>query len=181
MSQKKCLYILREEKSFRRFFYDGTVLHQVLDMAVDDDYIRSNPSDNVLKELKQSHCFQTEKRRGLTVPEQELFLEFLQNSYTYSRWYPLFAVMIRKGYAYIKEHINWSVQSGEGTSRVEVPEIPVEAIREIVVNSFAHADYRGISENEIVITPTRVLACLLLDNKRAARHVSARRLTKIIS
>ncbi len=64
--------------------------------------------------------------------------------------------LIRKGFAYIKEHINWSVQSGEGTSRVEVPEIPVEAIREIVVNSFAHADYRGISENEIDITPTRV-------------------------
>ena len=64
--------------------------------------------------------------------------------------------LIRKGFAYIKEHINWSVQSGEGTSRIEVPEISVEAIREIVVNSFAHADYRGISENEIDITPTRV-------------------------
>jgi len=32
-----------------------TVLHQVLDMAVDDNDIRTNPSDNVLKELKQSH------------------------------------------------------------------------------------------------------------------------------
>ena len=32
----------------------------------------------------------------------------------------------------------------------------MEAIREIVVNSFAHADYRGISENEIDITPTMV-------------------------
>ena len=30
-----------------------TVLHQVLDMAVDDDYIRANPSNNVLKELKR--------------------------------------------------------------------------------------------------------------------------------
>ena len=73
------------------------MLHQVLDMAVDDDYIRSNPSDNVLRELKQSHCFETERRRGLTVPEQELFLEFLQNSFTYSHWYPLFAVMIGTG------------------------------------------------------------------------------------
>lgn len=34
-------------------------------MAVDDDYLRNNPSNNVLKELKQSHCFQTEKRRAL--------------------------------------------------------------------------------------------------------------------
>lgn len=64
--------------------------------------------------------------------------------------------LIEKGFSYVKEHINWSVRFGEGTSRVEVPEIPVEALREIIVNSFAHADYRGVSENEIVITPTRV-------------------------
>ena len=64
--------------------------------------------------------------------------------------------LIKKGYAYILDHINWSVKKGEGTSRIEVPEIPVEAIREIVVNSFAHADYRGISENEIDITPGKI-------------------------
>ena len=64
--------------------------------------------------------------------------------------------LIRKGFSYIKEHINWRVEAGNGTSRIEVPEIPIEAIREIVVNSFAHADYRGISENEIDITPTKV-------------------------
>lgn len=60
-----------------------TVLHQVLDMAVDDDYLRSNPSSNVLRELKQSHCFETEKRRGLTKPEQDLFLDFLKRKLTY--------------------------------------------------------------------------------------------------
>lgn len=64
--------------------------------------------------------------------------------------------LINKGFSYIKEHLNWRVESGNGTSRIEIPEIPVEALREIVVNSFAHADYRGISENEIDITPTRV-------------------------
>jgi len=30
----------------------------VFELAVDDNYIRSNPSDNVLRKLKQSHCFQ---------------------------------------------------------------------------------------------------------------------------
>lgn len=74
-----------------------TVLHQVLDMAVDDDYIRANPSNNVLKELKQSHCFQTEKRRGLTQPEQDLLLDFLRRNHTYSHWYPIFAVMLGTG------------------------------------------------------------------------------------
>ena len=30
-----------------------TVLHQVLELAVEDDYLRYNPSDNALKELKR--------------------------------------------------------------------------------------------------------------------------------
>jgi len=38
------------------------VLHQVLDMAVDDDYIRNHPSDRVLKELMQAHGHEAEKR-----------------------------------------------------------------------------------------------------------------------
>ena len=90
---------LADERGLKASTIDSihTVLHQVLEMAVDDAYIRSNPSDNVLRELKQSHCFETEKRRGLTVAEQELFLNFLQESKTYSHWYPLFAVMIGTG------------------------------------------------------------------------------------
>lgn len=39
-----------------------TVLHQVLDMAVDDCYIRRNPSDNVLKELKQTLALKRERK-----------------------------------------------------------------------------------------------------------------------
>lgn len=74
-----------------------TVLHQVLQMAVDDNYIRNNPSDGVLKELKQSHVFKTEKRRGLTKPEQELLLNYLKNHRLYNHWYPIFAVMIGTG------------------------------------------------------------------------------------
>lgn len=74
-----------------------TVLHQILDMAVDDDYLRNNPSNNVLKELKQSHCFQTEKRRALTRPEQELFLSYLKNTPSASLWYPIFAVLVGTG------------------------------------------------------------------------------------
>ena len=66
-------------------------------MAVDDDYIRSNPTDNVLRELKKSHCFKTEKRRALTKPEQELFLDYLKNTPEAQYWYPIFAVMVGTG------------------------------------------------------------------------------------
>ena len=74
-----------------------TVLHQVLQMAVDDDYLRNNPSDGVLKEIKQARTFETEKRRGLTKPEQELLLKFLREHHMYRHWYPIFAVMIGTG------------------------------------------------------------------------------------
>ncbi len=51
-------------------------LHQILNMSVDDDYIRNNPADNMLRELKQAHVFKIEKRGGLTRPEQDLFLDY---------------------------------------------------------------------------------------------------------
>ena len=62
------------------------VLHQTFDLAVDDGYIRINPTDNMLKELKKSHNFQVEKRKALTVPEQELFIDFLQRNEKYKRF-----------------------------------------------------------------------------------------------
>lgn len=99
-SDVKAFYnMLADERGLQASTIDGvhTVLHQVLDMAVDDAYLRVNPSDNVLKELKQSHVFQTEKRRGLTKPEQELLLDFLQHHRVYNHWYPVIAVMIGSG------------------------------------------------------------------------------------
>ena len=74
-----------------------TVLHQVFDLAVDDNYLRHNPSDGVLKELKQSHNFQAEKRKALTVAEQKLFVDFIKNHPQYNHWYPVFAVMLGTG------------------------------------------------------------------------------------
>lgn len=57
---------------------------------------------------------------------------------------------------YIKEKIRWEVKSSNDTSRIEIPEIPIEALREIVVNAFAHANYRSVTEHEIDITPTQI-------------------------
>ena len=74
-----------------------TVLHQVLELGVDDDYIRYNPSDNALKELKRTHNDNYEKRRALTVPEQALFERFLSKEGPYHRWYPIFIVMLYTG------------------------------------------------------------------------------------
>ncbi len=75
-----------------------TVLHQVLELAVEDNYIRTNVSDNLLKELKQSRNFENDHKRALTVPEQELFMDFLaRKNNQYHHWHPIFTVMVGTG------------------------------------------------------------------------------------
>ena len=41
-----------------------TILHQVFQIAVDDEWIEKNPSDNAVKELKRSHQMNTKKRQA---------------------------------------------------------------------------------------------------------------------
>lgn len=74
-----------------------TVLHQVLELGVEDDYLRYNPSDNALKELKRARNFEVERKKALTIPEQNLFEEFLSKQGQYHRWYPIFMIMLWTG------------------------------------------------------------------------------------
>lgn len=73
------------------------ILHQTFSMAVDDNLIRLNPTENMLKELKKAHNFAHEKRKALTVEEQNLFINFLKTNPQYNHWYPVFAVMLGTG------------------------------------------------------------------------------------
>lgn len=56
---KKYYNYLIDERNLKPSTIDNihTVLHQVLQIAVDDDFIRNNPSDNVLRELKKHIVF----------------------------------------------------------------------------------------------------------------------------
>ena len=46
--------------------------------------------------------------------------------------------------------MRWRVKmNDDGIHRVEIPEVPVEAIREAVINSFAHARYDIPVQHEI--------------------------------
>lgn len=59
--------------------------------------------------------------------------------------------LINEGVMYILNHINWRAEINR--KREEIPEIPIKAIREIVINAFAHAIYEPIPEVEINIHP----------------------------
>lgn len=91
--------MLADERRLKANTIDNvhTVLHQVLELGVEDEYMRYNPSDNALRELKKAHNNDSEKRRALTIPEQEMFEEYLRKQGQYHRWYPIFEVMLWTG------------------------------------------------------------------------------------
>lgn len=72
-------------------------IYQVLELGVEDDYIRYNPSDNALRELKKAYSNDSVKRKALTLKEQEIFENYLRNSDKYNNWYPIFTVMLWTG------------------------------------------------------------------------------------
>lgn len=90
---------LADEKHLKANTIDSlhTVLHQVLELGVEDDYLRYNPSDNALKELKRAHNSDSERKKALTIPESNLFETFLARNGQYSRWQPIFTVMLWTG------------------------------------------------------------------------------------
>ena len=63
--------------------------------------------------------------------------------------------LVNSALDYILNRINWRGEIGT-RKRKEVPEIPEEAIREIIVNAFAHADYETVPEIEIGIHPGKI-------------------------
>ena len=75
----------------------NTILHPVFTMAVRDGYIRTNPSDGVMAEIKKSHNWEKPKRHALTEEQQTLFINFLAESKTYNHLLPLMTVFLGTG------------------------------------------------------------------------------------
>ncbi|MDO9538365.1 MAG: ATP-binding protein [Thermoplasmata archaeon] len=63
--------------------------------------------------------------------------------------------LMAKTETYVKEHMDWRVEFG-ALERKEIPEIPIDALREAIVNSFCHKDYRNPKGNELAIFRDRV-------------------------
>ena len=57
---------------------------------------------------------------------------------------------------YIKSNIHWKVEFTGALQRTEIPEIPVDAIREALLNSFCHKDYSTGQSNEVAIYKDRI-------------------------
>ncbi|MGN0990227.1 MAG: tyrosine-type recombinase/integrase [Candidatus Ventricola sp.] len=74
---------------------DG-ILHPLFFNAVRDGYIRLNPTDGVLSDMKKA-IDKKEKRQGLTEKQQRAFLTFIQKTPKYRHWYPMFRCLLGTG------------------------------------------------------------------------------------
>lgn len=74
-----------------------TLLHPTFTLAVRDGYIRTNPTDGVMAEIKKSNNWEKPKRHALTVQEQEAFINYISGSDIYRHWLPLFTVFLGTG------------------------------------------------------------------------------------
>ena len=75
----------------------NTILHPVFTLAVRDGYIRANPSDGCMSEIKKSHNWEKAKRHALTIDEQTAFIEYMANSEMYNHWLPIFTFLLGTG------------------------------------------------------------------------------------
>ncbi|MGI6136960.1 MAG: RNA-binding domain-containing protein [Christensenellales bacterium] len=61
--------------------------------------------------------------------------------------------LINEANSYVTKNIRWKADI-IGLERMETPEVPLKALREIICNSFAHARYNTMTEHEISIHPS---------------------------
>lgn len=74
-----------------------TILHPIFATAVRDGYIRLNPTDGVMAEIKKSHDWEKPKRHALTKAQQAAFIDYVRDHKVYSHWLPLFTVLLGTG------------------------------------------------------------------------------------
>ena len=63
--------------------------------------------------------------------------------------------LIEQSENYLKEHMKWRVKFGK-IEREEIPEVPIDALREILINSLCHRDYANPQPNYIAFYQDRI-------------------------
>jgi ATP-dependent DNA helicase RecG len=66
------------------------------------------------------------------------------------------AQLVETAEKYIRNNIRWRVVLDGSIQRKEIPEIPIDAIREALVNSYCHRLYTSSQNNEITIYSNRI-------------------------
>lgn len=96
---KKFYYGLIIERGLKATTVDHvhTVLRPAFQMAVRDGYIRTNPTDDVMAEIKRSKFWEKPDRKALTIDEQQAFMDIFRNNPEFRGWLPIITVLLGTG------------------------------------------------------------------------------------
>ena len=73
-----------------------SIIRAIFLVAIRDNYVKSNPAEGALAEIKRRSEAAT-KRRSLTKEEQEVFLSYVKGHTKFKKWYPLFMFLLGTG------------------------------------------------------------------------------------
>lgn len=71
------------------------ILSQLFNVAVEDEYLRNNPTKGAFKDLKA--MYPREKHHALTANQTRLFVDYLSTEESNKRMYPLFIALLNTG------------------------------------------------------------------------------------
>ena len=144
-----------DTEAFKRFYDLATSSGRLLEEEFN--------VDNILKKLELikdnrltnagyylfSNKFPVELKMAIFATDQKL--KFLDIKTSRGNIFNL----IDEAQLYIEKNIRWEAKI-EDSRRIEIPEIPLDALREVIVNGFAHAQYETSSNHEIAIFPSKI-------------------------
>lgn len=99
---KTYYYYLLDERHVKISTVDRvhTLLHPAFKVAVRDGLIRTNPTDDIMAELKKDvkgTPSDTTKREALSINEQKAFMKHLRGSREFEGWVPIITVLLGTG------------------------------------------------------------------------------------
>ncbi len=145
IDEKELMDFVQRAKQVRRLESDNNRMHTILDKLgmLEGDILRN--AGQVLFCENNSLEVQMAVFAG---NDKTTFLDIKQLKGN------LFHVL-RETELYLKRNMRWRVEFGK-LEREEVPEIPIEALREALVNSLCHREYNNPKGNEVAVFKDRV-------------------------
>ena len=96
---KKFYYHLLTDEGLKPNTLDNvhTQLHPAFKLAIREGLLRTNPTDDVMAEIKRSKLWNVPKRRALTIPQQKALMNFLSEHIEWRGWLPIVTVLLGTG------------------------------------------------------------------------------------
>lgn len=96
---KKFYYSLITERGLKATTVEHvhTILHPTFRLAIREGLLRTNPTDDVMLELKASKYWEKPKRKALTIPQQRALVNFLEDNQDFIGWYPVIIILLGTG------------------------------------------------------------------------------------